>query len=88
MNRLGIYGALRVPEIWRFDGRNLRILFLQEDGTYREIAQSKALPWISIDAIRRFAAEELGDDTQWAKSFRRWVQDVIVPRARGNRGGE
>ncbi len=88
MNRLGIYGALRVPEIWRFDGRNLRILFLQEDGTYREIAQSKALPWISIDEIRRFAAEELGDDTQWAKSFRRWVQDVIVPRARGNRGGE
>jgi Uma2 family endonuclease len=88
MNRLGIYGALRVPEIWRFDGRNLRILFRQEDGTYREIAQSKSLRWITIDEIRQFAGEEIGDDTRWAKTFRSWVREVIVPRARSDRGGE
>jgi Uma2 family endonuclease len=88
LNRLGIYGALRVPEIWRFDGKILRILFRQDDGTYREIPQSEALPWISIDEIRRFAGEEIRDDSQRARAFRRWVQEVIVPRARGERGGE
>lgn len=83
LNRLGIYGALGVPEIWRFDGKNLKVLIRQEDGTYRDNADSEALPWISIEEIQRFVVEDAyREDTTWAKAFRRWVRETIVPRAR------
>jgi Uma2 family endonuclease len=88
LDRLGIYGALRVPEIWRFDGKKLRILLLGGDGQYHATKQSKALPWISIDELERFAAEEFDHDTLWAKAFRQWVQETVVPRFRAERGGE
>ncbi len=33
--RLSIYGALRIPEVWQFDGEILTVLRLQDDGSYR-----------------------------------------------------
>jgi Uma2 family endonuclease len=81
LDRLGVYGALGVPEIWRFDGRTLRILDRQTDGSYREIFRSQTLPWISIEEIARFAQlEETHDDTQWARTFRAWVREAVLPR--------
>lgn len=76
-----------MPEIWRFDGKNLRILIRQQDGSYREADESKALPWITIEELRRFADEaDSRNDTLWAKSFRKWVQESIVPRMQGDHG--
>jgi Uma2 family endonuclease len=88
LSRLDIYGSLGVPEIWRFDGRTLRILLRQDDGAYLESDKSEALPWISTEELRLFVLPETGDDTQWAKIFRRWVRETIVPRAKGDTGSE
>jgi Uma2 family endonuclease len=82
LSRLGVYGALRVPEIWRFDGRGLRILERQADGTYLEISRSKVLPWISNDEILHFVLEEdTRNESKWARKFRDWVRAVVLPRA-------
>ena len=88
LNRLGIYGALGVPEIWRYDGRTLRFLVRQSDGSYAEVSNSKALPWISAEELRGQlpAGEEL-DETAWARGFRRWVRETVVPRASGHAEG-
>jgi len=88
LNRLGIYGALGVPEIWRFDGKRLRILLRQDDGAYRETEQSEALPWISREELGHFVVEGSGTDTQWTKAFRRWVRETIVPEVEKRSGGE
>lgn len=70
LNRLAIYDALGVPEIWRFDGKILKVLVRQADGTYRESAEGEAMPWISIEEIRQFVVEEdHRDDTQRASSI-------------------
>jgi Uma2 family endonuclease len=85
VNRLGVYGALRVQEIWRFDGRKLTILDRQDNGTYSCITLSGAFPWISLDEITRFLVEEdTRDETLWARRFRAWVRAVVVPRARAS----
>ena len=34
LDRLGIYRALRVPEVWRFDGKRMVFLILGPDGQY------------------------------------------------------
>lgn len=83
LNRLGVYGALGVPEIWRFDGRKLAILERQDDGTYRVISSSAAFPWVTLEEIARYLVEEdTRDETLWARKFRAWVRAVVVPRAR------
>lgn len=88
LNRLGVYAALVVPEIWRFDGRTHRILHRQSDGLYREIPRSKALPWISIEEIARFLQlEEPHDDTRWARTLRAWVREVVLLRLEADKDG-
>ena len=88
LNRLRVYGALGVPEVWRFDGQTLRFLDRQPDGSYREIETSKALPWISVDEIAYYARpDEIRDETRWARGFRDWVRETVVPRASGHPEG-
>ncbi len=80
LSRLGIYGALGVPEIWRFDGRTLRILERQIDGSYQETTTSKVLPFVSVHEIMQLATEDQPDESRWELSVRQWVQDVVLPR--------
>ena len=47
----------------------------------RDSPRSEALPWISIEEIARFVQlEETRDDTLWARTFRAWVRQVVLPR--------
>ena len=54
LNRMGIYAALGVPEVWRFDGEALRIEQLQADGTYREVTASPGLPFLPPEEVVRW----------------------------------
>ena len=82
--RLSIYSALRIPEVWQFDGEILTVLRLQDDGSYRVSERSEELPFLPMADIAAFIRDyQPGTDTQWAKAFRRWVRETIVPRARG-----
>ena len=44
LDRMGIYAALGVPEVWRFDGEALRVEQLQADGTYAAATEQPELP--------------------------------------------
>lgn len=84
INRLGIYGALGVPEIWRYDGEHLKVFLRQPDGTYAESPTSAAFPFLPMAELARFLGEADGnDDTRWGRSFRHWVREEVLPRARG-----
>jgi Uma2 family endonuclease len=88
LNRLGIYGALGVPEVWRFNGRQLRVLLRQEDGSYRESETSRAFPTLLMPEVVRFLTQEdTRDQTRWGRRFRAWVREVVVPRHREQAGG-
>ena len=41
VNRMAIYAALGVPEVWRFDGQTLSIHGLAEDGAYHRLDRSR-----------------------------------------------
>jgi Uma2 family endonuclease len=73
--RLPIYAALKVPEVWRFDGEQLEFLQLVDD-KYQVIAQSLALPCIQpmdvLGLLNRIG--EMGE-TSWAKAVRSWARE-------------
>ncbi len=81
LDRLGIYAALSIPEIWRFDSQTLQALLLQPDGTYASSVNSLAFPYLPLEEIARFLREyEPTNDTRWARGFRVWVRETLLPR--------
>jgi Uma2 family endonuclease len=83
LDRLGIYAALRVPEVWRYDGRTLEILQLRIDQSYATVEISPSFPWLPMARFRQFLAESGGTigETHWIRSFRAWVRAEVAPLA-------
>lgn len=79
LDRLAIYASLAVPEVWRFDGQTLRVLLRGADGEYREHALSRALPFLPVAELLRFAAlRQTMDETQVIRTFRQWVREQLA----------
>jgi Uma2 family endonuclease len=70
VDRAGIYAALGVVEIWRFDGEKLVIERLTTEGTYAAVDASGFLP-IRAEEVRRWLVDEdRTDDSAWARRLR------------------
>lgn len=87
LNRMSIYAALRVPEVWRWAQEELLVYLLDESGAYKESSHSQALPGFPfgrvVDLLRRRAA---ADATTLIREFRDWVRE-LVSSAEGLEGG-
>jgi Uma2 family endonuclease len=82
IDRPGIYAALHVAEIWRFDGDSEQVIIerLGEDGTYQAVEDSLFLP-IRAGEIRRWVVEEdSSDESAWARRLRAWARAELAPR--------
>ncbi len=78
VNKFGIYSALGVPELWRYNGRDLKFYQLVE-GQYVECESSLAFPLVSPPDINRFVEQsKILGEIALLKSFRAWVRDKIV----------
>lgn len=78
VNKSGIYAALGVPEIWRYNGRVLKFYQLV-DGEYIEREFSLAFPLVSVQEISRFIEQrKTMGEIALLKSFRVWIRDKIV----------
>ncbi len=75
---------LGVAEVWVGDGDGLRILVLGPDGRYARSETSLAFPFLTAAEIFGWADRTgMASATQWIKELRRWVQETLLPRARG-----
>jgi Uma2 family endonuclease len=82
LNRMGIYAALGVSEIWRSNGDQIMISQLQDDGTYASVDHSPSFPWLPLAELGRFLeASATMNETRWIRSFRAWVRAEVAPLA-------
>ena len=79
MDKIGIYAALGVPELWRWDGRRVHVYRLQDDGTYLDQDKSDCFPFFPMNAVKEFLdnSREI-DETTWIRSFRHWVREHLA----------
>jgi Uma2 family endonuclease len=75
LDRMSIYAALRVPEVWRWDGETLTVNLLSTRGTYRQSDRSKAFPFLPLAEFARFLEPTKLSETQLLRSFRAWVRN-------------
>lgn len=75
LDRLGIYAAVGIGEIWRFDGQELFIYCLK-NGSYQQRENSQVLPILSKSMILKFIKKrrEIGENAL-IREFRQWIID-------------
>jgi Uma2 family endonuclease len=79
LDRLGIYAALGVPEVWRFDGQTLQVHQLQADGKYAVCDRSMHFPYLPLTELVGFLQRRtLTDEMSLVRSFREWVREQIA----------
>jgi Uma2 family endonuclease len=76
LNRMGIYAALRVPEVWRLEGDILTFNVLNSSGTYDTAAASHAFPWLTPPNILPFVQQGRvsGNQNVIVQDFREWIR--------------
>ena len=80
VDRPGIYAALRVEEVWRFNGQSVVIGHLQPDGTYAPAESSRFLPIRASEVFRWIAEEDTIDRLAWERRLRDGIRAELAPR--------
>ena len=76
VDRPGIYAALRVAEIWRFDLKTIVIEQLQPDGTYAPAEISRFLPISPADLRRWLVEEDSSQRLAWERRLNQWAMGL------------
>jgi Uma2 family endonuclease len=80
LDRLTIYAALSVPEVWRFDGDALHVYHLQSNGEYTVGQRSLSFPALPLGSFVDYLKETQNlDDAQLIDPFREWARANAVP---------
>ena len=75
LNKLPIYAAIGIAEIWIYKGKYVEFLKLVGED-YRKINQSIALPMLSDEKATEFLENGLIESsTKWIKKIREWSKD-------------
>jgi Uma2 family endonuclease len=76
LNRLAIYAALRVPEVWRWDEETLQVQVLSAEGQYEIREQSTAFPsFRPADLVRFLKMGATIGETAMLRAFREWIRE-------------
>jgi Uma2 family endonuclease len=78
IDRESIYQTLGVPEVWRFDGRRLRIDVLAAEG-YVAVDASPALGIATDDVVAWVNRKEPRDTNAWKDAFHDWARARFGP---------
>jgi Uma2 family endonuclease len=75
LDRLAIYAALGVPEVWRLEKDELLFHVLNPDGNYSAAERSQAFPIVKPGDLMRFVQQALaaGDQNPVVREFRAWI---------------
>jgi Uma2 family endonuclease len=73
VDRRAIYAALRVAEVWKFDGRVVVIEQLQPDGTYAPAESSRFLAITAADILRWLVDEDVDRPLVWERRLLDWA---------------
>ena len=79
LDRMEIYAALNVPEIWRYDGEEMFIYHLL-NGAYEPASKSLAFPVLTLSHLHEFIGKAISlSDTAQQVAASKWVKKHLLP---------
>ncbi|HEY7153960.1 MAG TPA: Uma2 family endonuclease [Gemmataceae bacterium] len=79
LNRMGIYAALGVPEVWRFEAPTLTFHALGANHKYSSIMHSLSFPFVTpADLIRFLPLRAAQGNNNVVRQFRVWVRQQMA----------
>ena len=79
LDRMAIYAALGVPEVWRCDGAILRAHLLQPNGSWLASETSPTFPKIPLAGVVAFLQpSETVDYLSMIRAFRAWIREQLA----------
>lgn len=79
LQRMPIYAALRVPEVWRLAGGTLTFHVLGADGKFAAALQSASFPGLEPSALTPFLAlRGQVEENALVRQFRDWVRQQVA----------
>src|SRR5437763_4459452 len=83
IDRPGIYAALQVTELWRFDDETVVIEQLGPDGSYAAIESSRFVSIRPDEVVRWIVVEDSVDRNAWERRLRAWIRAELAGRRAG-----
>jgi Uma2 family endonuclease len=75
IDRMAVFAAYRVPEVWRTDGDAIAIHLLGPDGTYRAAAGSRSFPRLPVAGLVPFLRPDPPRSSlALSREFRAWLR--------------
>jgi Uma2 family endonuclease len=79
LNRMDVFAAYQVPEVWRYDGTTITIHRLTDAGAYEIAESSPTFPAIPLGELGRFLQpDQLTDYLASLRKFREWVRKLTA----------
>ncbi|HEV3236161.1 MAG TPA: Uma2 family endonuclease [Gemmataceae bacterium] len=79
LNRLNIYAALRVPEVWRCDETMIKVHILGENGQYQLSETSRHFPFLPVQELVRFVQRRHEvSENDLIRQFLAWVREQMA----------
>jgi Uma2 family endonuclease len=75
IDRPGVYAAMGVTEVWRFDGKTLTIHRLNPAGRYDDVEASVFLQIHRGELTRWLVEEDATDEVAWIERFAAWLRN-------------
>jgi Uma2 family endonuclease len=74
INKLALYAAVGVPEVWRWDGSSVHFLVLQK-GEYAVSTESRVIQGLRSDIVSQFIRDSRTQElTEWLDAVERWAR--------------
>jgi Uma2 family endonuclease len=79
LDRLAIYAALRIPEVWRLEGRRIVCYLLGPDGQYTASPTSRVFPGLVVNELMQFLyLRGQMDENAIVERLRSWARQNLA----------
>jgi Uma2 family endonuclease len=81
LNRMEIYAALGIPEVWRCDGQTLEAFCLGAERGYLQTPNSMAFPFLPLNDLLELIQHGLAkaNDGEWFQVVQEWLREDVLP---------
>jgi Uma2 family endonuclease len=80
LDKLPLFGALGIGEVWRYGEEGLTVHVRAPSDGFSVRPASRCFPFLPLpEFAARIAAAQTVDETAWIRAFRVWVRERVTP---------